>query len=354
MEKTMSCAENRDGLKWQLVYCLPALVLALVLGTNDTNAQGQNNSAGWKNYDFAPGDTVIFYDDFSADQAGEFPEMWDQVSGECKVAEFDDLSWLVPSEDSEVDPYLETALPAAFSVEFTADILLNGKPGHWVVTFLDATKKQQAEFSFDAQAANFMVPGGTTSTFEHSLEGKQRVCLMFEEGRFKCYIGKQRVIDMASAGFKPASVRIGMFAAERTEVKQPMFTDFRITAQRGTSQELVYDRKRWVCYGIYFDFGAATIRGESTPTLQELGELMKKYPRLNIRIEDHANDEESDSDNIRLSQDRAEAVKDYLMKTFNLSKDRLQTKGWGSTMPIGATDTPDGWEMNRRVELIKI
>jgi outer membrane protein OmpA-like peptidoglycan-associated protein len=329
-------------------------VLSAILALCSNTAVAQNNFAGWKNYDYTPGDTVIFYDDFSADQVGEFPEMWDQISGECKIVEANDFSWLVASEDSEVDPYLETSLPPAFSVEFTASILRNGKPGHWVVTFLDAAKKQEAEFSFDARAANFMTLSGAASSFEQSVEGEQRIAIMFQDGRFKCYIGKQRVIDATTAGFKPASVRVGLFASEETEEKQPMFSDFRITAKRGTPQELLYDQKRWVCYGIYFDFGAATIRGESFTTLHELGELMKKDPRLNIRIEDHTNDQESDADNMRLSQDRAEAVKDYLMKTFNLAKDRLQTKGWGSSMPIGSTETPDGWEMNRRVELIKI
>jgi len=347
----MSCGKNRIGMMWQITFSSLAIVIALT--SNIVLAQNQNNFAEWQNFDFTPGDTVIFYDDFSADEVGAFPEMWDHISGECKVVDANDRSWLIASEDSEVDAYMETSLPAAFAVEFTANILRNGKPGHWVVAFLDAAKKQQAEFSFDSRAANFMTPAGTPTSFDQSVEGNQRIAIMFQDSRFKCYIGKQRVIDAATAGFKPASVRVGMFAAEGTQ-EQAMFTDFRITQKSAAPQELLYENHRWVCYGVYFDFGAATIRGESFSTLQQLGELMKRDPRLNIRIEDHSTDQEDDSDNMRLSQDRAETLKEYLMDTFNLTKDRLQTKGWGSGKPIGPTETPDGWEMNRRVEFIKM
>lgn len=350
----MSGGKFRKVVKRQIIRGGLTLAMALAFFSERALAQSQNNFSGWKNYDFTPGDTVIFYDDFSADEVGTFPEVWDRIAGESKVVDIANRSWLVATEDCEVDPYMESSLPGAFAVEFTANILRNGKPGHWVVTFFDASKQQQAEFSFDAQTANFMTPAGVASSFEQSVEGNQRVTIMFQDNKFKCYIGKQRVTDAAIGGFKPASLRVSMFAVEGTIDHQTMFTDFRITEKRGTPQQLVYEKKRWVCYGVYFDDATVTIRGESSATLQQLGELMKKDPRLNLRIEDHTNDQEDDSDNMRLSQDRAEALKDYLMETFNLTKDRLQTKGWGSSMPIGSTETPDGWEMNRRVELIKL
>jgi len=348
----MNCRKNRKDMKWQIIFF--SLACVITLASSNVLAQNQNNFTALQNYDFTPGDTVIFYDDFSADEVGAFPEVWDQITGECTVVDVNDRSWLVASEDSEVDPYMESALPAAFAVEFTANILRDGKPGHWVVAFFDAAKKQQAEFSFDSRAANFMAPSGAASSFEQNVEGNQRIAILFQDTRFKCYIGKQRIIDAATAGFKPASVRVGMFASEGAQENQAMFTDFRITQKSGTPQELLYENHRWVCYGVYFDFGAATLRGESYATLQELGELMKKDSRLNIRIEDHSNDQEDDSDNMRLSQDRAEALKEYLMDTFTLTKDRLETKAWGSGKPIGPTETPDGWEMNRRVEFIKM
>jgi len=352
MEKPMYRSRNRKKMTWQIFPTILALSLSTASG--QAFAQDDNSFAAWKNYDFTPGDTVIFYDDFSADEVGTFPEVWDRINGECKVVDLDDRSWLLATEDCDVEPYMESALPEAFAVEFTANILRSGKPGHWVLTFFDAAKKQQAEFSFDALAANFMTPSGLPSSFEHSSEGNQHVAVMYENHRFKCFIDRQRVIDAATAGFTPASLRISMFAAEGTIEHQVRFTDFRITGKRGTPQQLLYEHRRWVCYGIYFDFGRATIRGESYATLQELGALLKKDPRLNLRIEDHANDQEDDAGNMRLSQDRAEALKDYLMEAFNLTRDRLQTKGFGSSMPIGATETPDGWEMNRRVELIKL
>jgi outer membrane protein OmpA-like peptidoglycan-associated protein len=354
MEQRMSSDRICNNVQRHVFSFGLAIGIALAPPSDDARAQSQNNFAAWEKFDFTPGDTVVFFDDFSADELDAFPEMWDLVSGECQVVEVNQQSWLSAIEDSEVDAYLESPLPEAFAVELTVNILRSGKPGQWVVAFFDTSKNQQAEFSFDALSASFLTPSGSASSFEQNVEGRQRVAIMYQDGRFKCYVGKQRVSDAATPGFKPASLRIGMFAGVDTEDHQVRFTDFRITAKRGTPQQLLYEQKRWVCYGIYFDFGAATIRGESFATLQQIGELMKKDPTLNLRLEDHSNDKEDDGDNARLSQDRAEALKNYLLETFNLAKDRVQTNAWGAGRPLGPTDTPDGWEMNRRVELIKL
>jgi hypothetical protein len=317
-------------------------------------ALGQNNFAEWEKYDFTPGDTILFYDDFSADPLGAFPEVWDLVSGECEVMEFDQRSWLRASEDSEVDPYLETPLPAAFAVEFDAQFLRipPGREGHWQFIFFSAGKKEQCELTVDSQSANFLTQTGSAYSAELAAEGLHRLAVLFEDGHFRCYLDNQRLFDASAGGFQPASLRLGMFAESKAQ--NVMFTNFRITGKRKSSTQLIYENRKWVCYGIYFEFGQATLRGQSLAALQTIGELLQKDPALNLRIEDHTNDKEEEEDNLRLSQLRAEMVRDYLLEKFKLSKDRVQMKAWGAARPLGPTDTPDGIEMNRRVEFVKM
>ena len=57
--------------------------------------------------------------------------------------------------------------------------------------------------------------------------------------------------------------------------------------------------------------------------------------------------------NLKLSQDRAAAVKDYLVKTFGVAADRLTTSGFGDSKPVAPNTDDAGRAQNRRVELVK-
>lgn len=326
----------------------------LLAGAVPVWPQSQNDLTAWEKYDFVPGDTILFFDDFSADPLASVPEMWDLASGDCQVVEVDNRSWLRATEDSEIDPFLESPLPAAFTVEFEANILHAGKPGHWQVTFRIPEAQGQCEFTFDSEFANFMTQTGSAYSAELSAEGMHRLAISFEDGRFRCYMDNQRLLEAVAGSFRPVALRIGMYAGAGTKDQMAMFTNFRLTQKRKTVQQRIYEDGRWVCYGIYFDFAAATLRGHSYAALAQIGELLQKDPSLTLRIEVHTNDKEEDHENFRLSQQRAEAVRDHLLQKYRLSKDRLQAKGWGAGRPVGRTDTPDGIEMNRRVEFVRM
>ena len=322
-KKSMSRGKICSAAQSQFCFFLSVIGFAFWVNSVTVQAQNTNVFSGWGKYDFTPGDTVIFYDDFSADEIGAFPEIWDLTSGECQVIEANNRSWLVALENSEVDAYLESPLPSAFAVEFEANILRGGKPGHWQVTFLDASQ-QQCTLTFDSQFANFMTHSGAAYSAEHAIDGIRRIAILFEDGRFRCYLDKLRLFEAAAGTFKPTAVRVGMFAGTASGEQRARFTDFRITGKSKTPQRLLYENGKWVCYGIYFTFGEAKFRGQSYATLQHIGELLQKDPTLNLRIEDHTNDKEDPSDNARLSQLRAEAIRDYLLDEFHFAKDRLQ------------------------------
>lgn len=350
----MSCREPSRGAQHKVFSVGLAVSIALLTNAVAVWPQSQNDFAAWEKYDFIPGDTILFFDDFSADPLGTVPEMWDLNSGDGQVVEAQNGSWLRATEDTEIDPFLESPLPPAFTVEFEANILRGGKPGHWQVSFFAARKKEQCEFTFDSQFANFLTQTGSAYSAELSAEGIHRLAILFEDGRFKCYMDNQRLFEVTAGSFTPATLRIGMYAGAGSKDQKAMFTNFRVTQKRKTAQQHIYEDGKWLCYGIYFNFSAATLRGQSHATLAQIGELLQKDPTLNLRIEDHTNDKEEAQDNIRLSQLRAETVQEYLVQKYHLSTDRLQTKGWGSGRPLGRTDTPDGLEMNRRVEFVKM
>ena len=100
---------------------------------------------------------------------------------------------------------------------------------------------------------------------------------------------------------------------------------------------------------IFFDTGKSTLRPESNAELDRLVQLMKDVPNLKIEISGHTDNTGSASLNASLSQDRAQAVVDYL-KAKGVSAARMTAMGYGSNRPVASNDTSDGRQQNRRTE----
>ncbi len=108
---------------------------------------------------------------------------------------------------------------------------------------------------------------------------------------------------------------------------------------------------------ILFDFDKATLRPAATPVLERVAEVIRKYGKPMVRIEGHTDSKGSHEYNVKLSQRRADSVKDWLVKNKAISG-TLVTKGFAETRPVApnqnpdGSDNPDGRQKNRRVEII--
>ena len=100
---------------------------------------------------------------------------------------------------------------------------------------------------------------------------------------------------------------------------------------------------------IFFDTGKSTLRSESNTELDRLVKLMKDVPSLKIEISGHTDNTGSAKLNNSLSQDRAQAVVNYL-KGKGISGSRMTAKGYGSSKPIATNKTKAGRQENRRTE----
>jgi len=103
-------------------------------------------------------------------------------------------------------------------------------------------------------------------------------------------------------------------------------------------------------YDIYFVKTKPIILTKSLNALQELSEMMKRNPAMEILIEGHTDNVGDEVALIHLSEQRAAAVGDYLMHE-GINGQRIQTRGFGATRPIHKNDTESGREKNRRVEI---
>ena len=113
--------------------------------------------------------------------------------------------------------------------------------------------------------------------------------------------------------------------------------------------------KRIVLRGVNFDYDKSNIKPQFAPILDEAAQTLKDNPDINVSIEGHTDSIGSDEYNQRLSERRAQAVKQYLVSK-GIAASRLSAVGKGEQEPIAPNtkdgrDNPEGRAMNRRAEL---
>lgn len=100
---------------------------------------------------------------------------------------------------------------------------------------------------------------------------------------------------------------------------------------------------------IFFDFGKATLRAESYPELDRLVGIMTQNDKMQIELSGHTDNVGSDDANLKLSEERAKSVVEYIVSK-GIKAERIQAKGYGETKPVASNDTEEGKQLNRRVE----
>ncbi len=104
-----------------------------------------------------------------------------------------------------------------------------------------------------------------------------------------------------------------------------------------------------VLENVFFDKDKATLKPESKFELDKLVRYLDMNKDLNITLEGHTDSDGDDDYNMKLSQDRAEAVMNYLIEN-GIDAKRLKAKGYGETKPRDTNDTVEGRANNRRTE----
>lgn len=102
--------------------------------------------------------------------------------------------------------------------------------------------------------------------------------------------------------------------------------------------------------GITFDTGKANIKPNFTPVLDDIANIMSKYPETKIEVQGHTDNVGNDASNLTLSQLRAQSVTSYL-SAKGVDSSRIKSIGFGESIPVASNDTPSGREANRRVEI---
>ena len=332
----------------------------------------------YSKFDFIPGEKVIFFDDFTQDNIGDFPVLWNtNGSGEVVTTNLYPGRWLKFDTRNAIWTDNLLKLPDNYTIEF--DIVptkdATGRMQGYIVRLMQAINAK----SWDAGS----VPGKaglrfnveytgrpTYSTYINGEEGKglnlsgylnepsQRqvaerkyhISIWVQKGRLRLYQNENKLIDLPKA-FPVASVKLDRI---RFEYGGAMVSNVRIAAGLPDMRNKLLSEGKIVSYGIYFDVNQDIVKAESYGSLKEIAAILNENPDVKIRIVGHTDADGADASNLDLSKRRAAAVKAELVKTFGIDPSRMQTDGKGEAQPVAPNDTPSNKALNRRVEFIKL
>lgn len=338
------------------------------VGSTKSDKQNQDELKIWSKYDFVAGDKVIFHDDLSAEQHGEFPSRWDLTSGSAEIAILGSEKVIhLTSKQSVIVPLMEKKnfLPEVFTIEFDAFFEETTGAGYNVyrVRFYEGranSKRIDGELVYpisirrnEVKMNNF---GGKISTYKEESKDKggkwRRVAISFNKRALKVYFDEERMINIPNLGYKPEMFSIGIDFIGGN-FKMSAVKNIRVNEGGKTLYERVISDGKFVTTGILFDVNKSTIKGESMGTINEIVKMMKEHSDLKFSIEGHTDSDGDASINQKLSDERAASVKNVLVQS-GIDASRLTTKGWGESKPVDSNSTPEGKANNRRVEFIKI
>ena len=109
---------------------------------------------------------------------------------------------------------------------------------------------------------------------------------------------------------------------------------------------------------VLFDFDKADIRPDARNALKQAGDIVRDKAKGTVRVEGHTDGKGADSYNQKLSERRANSVKDWLVKKEGLKNVRFTSAGFGAKKPVApnnkpdGSDDPEGRQKNRRVEIV--
>jgi outer membrane protein OmpA-like peptidoglycan-associated protein len=325
--------------------------------------KGTKEEAAFVNFDFVPGERVLFADDFSKDNVGDFPKRLEFIKGNMEVAEWKGARWLRATTDGQLEIPLPENLPDRFTVEFDHVGVASSWP-HVTLTFAG---KKDADRGMDwvvfkTWDGNSETSGGGIFGGDGTERAKGQVkdaqnkpftARIMVDGRYaKVYMAGTRVANVPNANLGRANKIFLMFDASTDN--PAYFGNFRIAAGGKKLYDAIAEKGRVSTQGIYFDTGSDRIRPESAPTLKEIASMLGDHSDLKLTIEGHTDNVGSAASNQTLSEKRAAAVRQLLIDQYSIDGARLTAKGLGATKPVGTNDTPEGRQNNRRVELVKM
>lgn len=357
--------------------------------TNNETISPKEEIKVYSKFDFVPGDTVIFFEDFSQDNIGDFPKQWN-TNGTGEVVTLDKYpgKWLKMKGGSLYVPEGLKTLPENFTVEFDliTDESVEGSAGEYNFGFIAGddnkyymmhpykfttgtstalfdvaprnSNKTSYNFSYESPNSNPINSSVDDDIYMGKFGKIVRFSICVNSTRIRLYVDQKKVIDLPRGlikdNYNVFKMGLWYFNNDKDNLYLALMSNLRIAVGKVDARSKLISEGKLVTHGITFDVASDKIKALSYGTLKEIAQVLKDNPNLKVKIVGHTDSDGSAETNLDLSVKRAVSVKNFLVSEFGIQDSRLETDGKGASEPVSPNDTPDGKANNRRVEFIKL
>jgi outer membrane protein OmpA-like peptidoglycan-associated protein len=348
--------------------------------TNTTPVINSNKSIGkdtsiitYASFDFVPGDEVIFEDNIENEQAQEIPSKWQVIAGQVEIRQLNGQNVIQFLDGGLVtmQPRMKTPIKSLgkrwtleYDILFSPALAENGMNATASVSFTkglgDLNLPPHDGIRIDAGGNCFLQEktGKYETDEEMPLSKWVHVSISANERGIKEYWNNQRVLNASIQDGSEANQQFvmtvtGSEGINKGSHKFAYLKNFRLAMGGKDPYKQITTDGKFIARGIKFDYNKSTMKPESMGEINRITSLMKDHPELKFEIGGHTDSDGDNAYNQKLSQQRADVVKNQLINQ-GIDASRLTTKGYGSTKPLADNTTPEGKANNRRVEFATI
>lgn len=335
----------------KLIFCL--LLFGILLPGSSPGVASADDVLS--KYTFVPGEKFLITEDLSTTAIGEAPATL-HVNGNAEIVLINQERWLKlgpgveinlniqqPAEDLTLELYTRVS-NAESRLSF---YLMNEDKGLDVRIYTGSEEVAWEGFYKDND-----LPTNRASKRFYGINEIVPIAVTIQKERVKFFINKQLVMNVA--GYTPVMPQNIIIRVDNSEEDDLIaIKDLRLATVVPDIAGEILNKGKYTSHGVYFDTGSAKVKDESYAVLKQVADVMTANTDLKILIAGHTDNTGTIEGNKKLSLDRAESVKQYLVSRFGIAVVRLSTKGAGDTEPIADNKTVEGRAKNRRVEFIK-
>ena len=346
-------------------------------GNGNSAATGPSDFAVNTKFDYVPGELLMVFEDFEEDAIGDFPARWN-TDGTGEVVTFGDSQekWFQMKSGSNYIPDLPRELPEEYTIEF--DLAARGiNKNTSSSTLVEVILDDNNSFNLGRHWASVRLPFcqyhpigfrmrnaiDGRSTVNNAVDGDMRsqalnqphISIAVNKTRLRLWVNEKKHVDiprLVPTGNTIKYIKIRPYYFK--DGKEDIFIRNLKIAEGGLDLRSQLLKDGMVSTnGILFDVNSANIKPESYGILRQIALAMEESP-MNLNIIGHTDSDGSDTDNLSLSQRRAESVKASLVQDFGISANRLTVEGKGEAVPVSENSSPEGKAANRRVEFVSL
>lgn len=362
--------------------------------TEDTDAPAakeEKSFSSFSKFDFIPGDSILYFDDFAQDEPGELPLNWN-TNGTGEVSPLDGIegNWLRMHKSFRYLSANQKDFGENFTVEF--DVVMQLKNIGWMFPELkiglfaagDESKTSNEFFthygskalvqavlhpgdhgyskasvsSYLDRRTHFSSASMACTVMEKFYFKPLHISIQVQKERFRMWVNSDKVFDVPKGvplGYVLNQLIFEIGTTNYPEDKYGMYIgNIKVATGKPDTRHKLIEEGRFSTTGILFDFQSAVIKPESFAVVKDIAGVLKQFPAVKVKVLGHTSSDGDDNANMELSRKRAAAVKDLLTTEFGIDAGRIETEGKGETQPIADNKTKEGKAANRRVEFIKL